>query len=96
LISLSILYLLINISTGGTIMFGLIKKLFGAQPAEKTVEAPYKIETPVAEPTPAPAPVVETAPAVSTPKKKPAPKKQSGAPKQGGKPRGRKPKAKAQ
>lgn len=75
-------------------MFGFIKKLFGAQPAEKTEVAPYKIETPVAEPVPAP--VVETAPAVAAPKKKPAPKKQGSAPKQGSKPRGRKPKAKAQ
>ena len=38
-------------------MIGLLKKLFGAKPAEHTAEVPYKVET-------APAPAVESAPAV--------------------------------
>lgn len=84
-------------------MFGFIKKLFGSAPAEKTVEAPYKVETPIVE-----APKVETATPVAekateamvesvkpAPKKKAAPKK--AAPKKEGvsKGRGRKPKSKA-
>ena len=36
-------------------MIGLLKKLFGAKPAEQTAEVPYKVEA-------APATVVETAP----------------------------------
>ena len=37
-------------------MIGLLKKLFGAKPAETTAEVPYKVEA-------APAPAVESAPA---------------------------------
>ena len=41
-------------------MLGLIKKLFGAKPAEQTAEVPYKVEAaPVIELVPAPAPSVE-------------------------------------
>ena len=67
-------------------MIGLLKKLFGAKPAETTAEVPYKVEA-------APAPAVETSPVVEAvvvvasssstaalieqaPAKKPAPKKQ--------------------
>lgn len=70
-------------------MIGLLKKLFGAKPAEQTAEVPYKVEAaPVVESVPAsaveavvvvpeavaPATVVEQAPA-----EKPAPKKQQPA-----------------
>ena len=82
-------------------MLGLIKKLFGAKPAEATQPeaAPYKVETQVAAPEPTPTPVAEKAteavvqsiakPAKKAPVKKAAPKKEA-APKKSG----RKPKAK--
>jgi len=60
-------------------MLGLIKKLFGAKPAEQTAEVPYKVEAaPVIELVPSPAPVVvaEAAVVEQAPAKKPAPKKQ--------------------
>jgi len=95
----------INNLQGDLIMLGLIKKLFGAKPAEATQPeaAPYKVETPaaapVAAPDPAPTPVAEKAteavvqsiakPAKKAPVKKAAPKKEA-APKKSG----RKPKAK--
>jgi hypothetical protein len=91
----------INNLQGDLIMLGLIKKLFGAKPAEATQPeaAPYKVETPVAAPEPAPTPVAEKAteavvqsiakPAKKAPVKKAAPKKEA-APKKSG----RKPKAK--
>jgi hypothetical protein len=95
---------IINKSTGGTIMFGFIKKLFGGDTQTNTEvgvqveQAPYKVPEPAAT-TPIPL-VVETVKPASgakpAPKKNPAPKKQGVAPKQGNKPRGRKPKAKTQ
>ena len=71
-------------------MIGLLKKLFGAKPAEQTAEVPYKVEAaPVIElvPSPSPAPAVEAVVVVAeavvpaavveqAPVKKPAPKKQ--------------------
>lgn len=74
-------------------MFGFIKKLFGAKPAEPV--APYKVEAPVS-------PQITDAVTQSDVKAAPAPKKQgapkkTGAPKKQGanRPRGpRKPKAK--
>jgi hypothetical protein len=69
-------------------MIGLLKKLFGAKPAEQTAEAPYKAETvsaPVVETAPMPVgieaviatPTVVVAESVveQAPAKKPAPKK---------------------
>ena len=60
-------------------MIGLLKKLFGAKPAEATAEVPYKVEVPTAvgEP-PATVVAVEGAGAVevAATAKKPAPKKQ--------------------
>ena len=60
-------------------MIGLLKKLFGAKPAETTAEVPYKVE---AAPAPAVEAVVVVAEAVApaavveqAPAKKPAPKK---------------------
>ena len=68
-------------------MIGLLKKLFGANPAEQTAEAPYKVETaPAVETTPAPAveavnvvpeAVVPAAVVEQAPAKKPAPKKRA-------------------
>ena len=72
-------------------MLGLIKKLFGAKPAEQTAEVPYKVEAaPVIELVPSPAPTVEAVVVVpeavipaavveQAPVKKPAPKKQQTA-----------------
>jgi hypothetical protein len=63
-------------------MFGFIKKLFGAKPAEVTAEVPYKVEVPTATVTEVvnstpivkeAAPVVAKAPA-KAPAKKPAAK----------------------
>jgi len=75
-------------------MIGLLKKLFGAKPAEQTAEAPYKAEAvsaPVVETAPMPVgieavvatPTVVVAEAVveQAPAKKPAPKKTQSAPK---------------
>ena len=63
-------------------MIGLLKKLFGAKPAEQTAEVPYKVEAAPAS-TPAveavvvvPDAVVPTAVVEKAPAKKPAPKKQ--------------------
>ena len=69
-------------------MIGLLKKLFGAKPAEQTAEVPYKVEAasaPVVETTPmpvgieavvaAPNAVVSAAVVEQAPAKKPAPKK---------------------
>jgi hypothetical protein len=89
-------------------MFGFLKKLFGATPAETSAPAPYKVEV---APATVETPVVKTAPAVAevavktevkaveaAPKKKPAvktPARQKPATKQtGAKKGGRKPKAK--
>ena len=54
-------------------MFGFIKKIFGAKPAEATQPeaAPYKVET-----VPVVTEVVEAPKVEEAPKKKPAPKKQ--------------------
>ena len=53
-------------------MIGLLKKLFGAKPAEQTAEVPYKVEAVVV----VPDAVVPTAVVEKAPAKKPAPKKQ--------------------
>ena len=64
-------------------MINLLKKLFGAKPAEQTAEAPYKVEAaPVIELVPSPTPVVVAEAVVpaavveQAPAKNPAPKKQ--------------------
>jgi hypothetical protein len=60
-------------------MFGFIKKLFGAKPAEVTAEVPYKVEAPTVTEVVNSQPVVkEVAPVaekVVKPAKKPATKK---------------------
>lgn len=62
-------------------MFGFIKKLFGAKPAEVTAEVPYKVETPVAKvETVNSQPVVkEAAPAVEVKAAPKAPAKKAAA-----------------
>ena len=59
-------------------MFGFIKKLFGAKPAEVTAEVPYKVEAPTVTEVVNSQPVVkEVAPVekAAKPAKKPATKK---------------------
>jgi hypothetical protein len=74
-------------------MIGLLKKLFGAKPAEQTAEVPYKVE--VAEPAPVVTSVAEQATqAVVESVAKPAPKRAPAKKTTGSKPKApRKPRA---